>query len=118
VLGGHLEFGESWEDTARREVREETGLEIKNIRFGGVTNDVFPDEGKHYITIWMISDWESGVEEVREPEKCTELRWCNFDTLPKPLLLTWDQLLGSEFLEVIQRAGHASRTTQEGQIVS
>jgi 8-oxo-dGTP diphosphatase len=32
--GGHLEFGESFKDTARREVKEETNLEIDNVRFG------------------------------------------------------------------------------------
>ena len=53
VPGGHLEFGESFEDTARREVLEETGVEITNIRFGGVTNDVFESDGKHYVTIWL-----------------------------------------------------------------
>lgn len=31
--GGHLEYMESFEDCARREVREETGMEIQNIRF-------------------------------------------------------------------------------------
>jgi 8-oxo-dGTP diphosphatase len=31
--GGHLEYMESFEDCARREVMEETGIEIHNIRF-------------------------------------------------------------------------------------
>jgi len=39
IPGGHLEFGESFEDTTIREVFEETNLKIKNIRFGAVTND-------------------------------------------------------------------------------
>jgi 8-oxo-dGTP diphosphatase len=37
--GGHPEFGESFDATARREVKEETNFEIKNVRFGAVTND-------------------------------------------------------------------------------
>src|SRR5437867_13297658 len=49
--GGHLEFGESVEDCARREVREETGLALQNIRPGPYTNDVFIAEGKHYVTL-------------------------------------------------------------------
>jgi len=100
--GGHLEFGESFEDTARREVREETGLNIKNIRFGAVTNDLFKDEDKHYVTVWMLSDWESGIPRIDEPDKCIDQKWCTFDTLPKPLFLSWDQLLKSEFINYIR----------------
>ncbi|MEK6901677.1 MAG: NUDIX domain-containing protein, partial [Nanoarchaeota archaeon] len=48
--GGHLEFGESFEDCARRETFEETGISIKNIRFITATNDIFSEE-KHYITL-------------------------------------------------------------------
>jgi 8-oxo-dGTP diphosphatase len=47
--GGHLEFGESWEECAAREVFEETGMRIKNTRLITVSNDVFEAEHKHYI---------------------------------------------------------------------
>ena len=40
VPGGHLEYGETPEETAAREVMEEIGVKIKNIRFGGITNDI------------------------------------------------------------------------------
>lgn len=102
VPGGHLEFGESFEDTARREVAEETGLEITNIRFGAVTNDFFGKEDKHYVTIWMLSDWQSGVERIMEPNKCLQQEWCTFDDLPSPLFLPWNQLLNSDFMEAIK----------------
>jgi 8-oxo-dGTP diphosphatase len=100
--GGHLEFGESFEETARREVEEETGLRIKNIRFGAVTNDHFADEKKHYVTIWMISDYESGTEYITEPDKCVGQAWHTFDDLPSPLFLPWKELLASDFLTDIK----------------
>lgn len=102
IPGGHLEFGETFEDTARREVLEETGLRITNIRFGAVTNDLFTDEGKHYVTIWMLSDWESGAEHITEPDKFIDMRWYDFDTLPQPLFLPWRQLLGSPFFSTLK----------------
>jgi 8-oxo-dGTP diphosphatase len=102
VPGGHLEFGESFEDTARREVKEETDLEIKHVRFGAVTNDNFIKEGKHYVTIWMLSDWQSGTEYITEPDKCLKQEWHTFDDLPAPLFLPWNQLLESEFIEKIK----------------
>ena len=103
IPGGHLEFGESFEDTTIREVFEETNLKIKNIRFGAVTNDFFEDEGKHYITVWMISDWASGKESIMEPDKCSKQSWYTFDDLPSPLFLPWNQLLKSEFIENIKK---------------
>lgn len=102
VPGGHLEFGESFEDTARREVKEETNLEIKNVRFGAVTNDFFVEDNKHYVTIWVISEWASGEVENLEPTKCTAQQWNTFDDLPEPLFLPWQQLLPSEFIDKIR----------------
>lgn len=102
IPGGHLEFGETFEETTRREVLEETSLKIDNVRFGAVTNDFFESEGKHYITIWVLSDWESGKEHVTEPDKFIEMRWCDFDTLPGPLFLPWQQLLASQFIDAMK----------------
>lgn len=92
VPGGHLEFGESWEDCAAREVKEETGIEITNQRLLATTNDFFPIENKHYVTIWIESDWLSGDEKIMEPDKCTELAWRDFADLPKDLFLPWQNL--------------------------
>lgn len=105
IPGGHLEFGETFEETAKREVLEETGLRIKNVRFGAVTNDLFETDDKHYLTIWLVSDWESGKEQITEPDKFVAMKWCKFDKLPEPLFLPWQQLLSSQFIEGIKRTG-------------
>jgi 8-oxo-dGTP diphosphatase len=44
--GGHLDFMESFEECARRETREEAGIEIENIRVGLVTNDFYTEVQK------------------------------------------------------------------------
>jgi len=85
--GGHLEYGEEIEACARREVLEETGLTISNIRRGAFTNDVFAKEEKHYVTLFMIADYKSGTLEVREPEKCEKWEWRVPQSLPSPLFL-------------------------------
>lgn len=96
--GGHMEFGESPEETAVREVMEETGMTIKNVRFGAITNDFFENDNKHYVTIWMMSDWGSGEPTITEPDKTVDQRWYDFDTLPDPLFPSWNQLPNSGFL--------------------
>jgi 8-oxo-dGTP diphosphatase len=97
VPGGNLEFNESLEACARREVQEETGLQITNIRFLTLTNDQFKAEGKHYLTVWMVSDWASGDPAIMEPTKCTAQQWCDFENLPEPLFEPcWSNLRLSE----------------------
>ncbi|KAI2788471.1 Nudix hydrolase 1 [Penicillium oxalicum] len=57
--GGHLEFGESFETCAEREILEETGLKIRNIHYLTATNTVFVAENKHYVTIFMGATLEN-----------------------------------------------------------
>lgn len=85
--GGHLEYGESFEECAIRETMEEAGIRIKNIRFVTATNDIHKDEGKHYITIFMRADRDSGEAETMEPDKCRGWEWFSPDGLPEPLFL-------------------------------
>ena len=95
VPGGHLEFGESLERCAEREVLEETGVKISNIRFFTVTNDIFEKENKHYITVWMVSDYASGEAKVTEPDRFESVNWFGWDKLPDPPFLPMRNLLKS-----------------------
>jgi len=83
--GGHLEQWESFEDCCRREVYEETGLKIRNIKRLYFTNDLFPDEGLHYVTLYFTADSPEGPPENREPHKCGGWEWFSLDDLPSPL---------------------------------
>jgi 8-oxo-dGTP diphosphatase len=95
--GGHLEMNETWEYCAEREVLEETGLKIKNTRFIGVTNDIFPEEGKHFITIFIRADYDSGELKLMEPEKCSEWKWFIWENLPQPIFLPIKNLIKQGF---------------------
>ncbi len=95
--GGYLEFNESWEECAEREVMEETGIQIDNLRFGTATNDIFEKENKHYITIFMVADLVSGTVEIKEPHKCEKWEWFHWDKLPCPLFIPFQNLLKTKF---------------------
>eukprot|EP00053_Salpingoeca_punica_P006120 m.58896 g.58896 ORF g.58896 m.58896 type:complete len:267 (+) comp13540_c0_seq4:782-1582(+) len=74
--GGHLEMHESFEECAAREVLEETGLTIHNIRYGTVANATVRELQYHYVTVFMVADSESGCEAVNaEPHKCEGWGW-------------------------------------------
>lgn len=91
--GGHLDFGESLAECAVRETREETGVEIGNVRFRAVTNDVFDLEDLHYITVWMDAEYIGGEARVTAPGETTEVRWFRSHDLPQPLFLPLRNLL-------------------------
>lgn len=85
--GGHLEYMESFAECAKRETREEAGVEIKNIRFLRLSNlKEYPP--KHYVDIGLIADWESGEPKLLEPEKGEDWDWYDMENLPEPLFFT------------------------------
>ena len=90
--GGHLEHKEEIEDCAKREVMEESGIQIKNLKRVAFTNDFF-SEDKHYVTLFIRSEYESGEVKLMEPEKCEKWDWFEWNKLPKPLFLAVENLL-------------------------
>lgn len=90
--GGHLEYMESFEECAKREVREETGMEIKNVRFLRLLN-LKTYAPKHYVDIGMIAEWKRGEPKVLEPEKCELWKWFAINYLPTPLFSTIESYL-------------------------
>lgn len=83
--GGHLEFGESLEDCGKREVLEETGIKLLSVHKYAFTNDIFIEEDKHYISIFMISNEFIGELQLLEPNKCEEWKWFDCNALPQNL---------------------------------
>ena len=57
--GGHLEFGETFEECARREVREECGIAIENVSLRGTFNTIDRDRGYHGVVLIMAADAKS-----------------------------------------------------------
>jgi 8-oxo-dGTP diphosphatase len=83
--GGHLEFGESVEDCARRETEEETGLRLSDITPAPYTNDVMLSEGKHYVTAFVLARALPGEAQLMEANKCKEWRWFCWSEMPENL---------------------------------
>jgi 8-oxo-dGTP diphosphatase len=83
--GGYLEMNEHPETCAIRETHEETGTEIKNVRFVTFTNNIHRETGTHGITLFYIADWDRGDVQLTEPDKFYGWEWFEWDKLPGQL---------------------------------
>lgn len=79
--GGHLEFGESFEGCATREVLEETGLVVRAVGFVTAVNCVMGS--RHYVTIFMRASLGRPTDHpvVAEPDKCHAWEWVDWNQL-------------------------------------
>ena len=81
--GGKLEYGESFEEAANREVLEETGMILNKVRIFCVNND--KNEYAHFVTIGMIAEDFSGEAQAMEPDEIVEWKWFDLKELPSPI---------------------------------
>lgn len=96
--GGALEYGEALHTSAEREVREETGLEIQDIQFICLSDEL-DHMPKHYVNIGFSAQWKSGEVENREPEKSEGWDWYALDQLPEPLFVKTRYTIGEYLRE-------------------
>ena len=83
--GGHVEVGETLEQTAVRETIEEAGLEVKNISFKGFTEEIKPN--RHYISFHYFAQLASNdAPQLKEPERFVKWEWVDPQKLPAPLM--------------------------------
>ncbi len=85
--GGGVEFGDTIEETLRKEIREEYGVEVGDIEFLGVRDVHREHEGRK--THWVSIDHRVLVDRSKvnnaEPHKFEEIGWFTLDGLPEPL---------------------------------
>lgn len=76
IPGGHIELGETGEEALKREVREETGLEIDNIEFIGWQDAIEPEgffKKKHFIFLDYCAKASGG--EITKSREMEEYVW-------------------------------------------
>ncbi|OGE87705.1 MAG: hypothetical protein A3J07_03260 [Candidatus Doudnabacteria bacterium RIFCSPLOWO2_02_FULL_49_13] len=90
--GGHMEYAEGFIEAVSREAKEESGLEIQNVRFLCLSNikDYMP---KHYVNIGFIADWKNGEPQELEPDKMVDWRWYELDNIPRPVFSMVDHYI-------------------------
>jgi 8-oxo-dGTP diphosphatase len=81
--GGKLHFGETFEQAAKREALEETGIVLNKVQVIAINNDQVEDA--HFVTIGLFCDDFSGEPKDMEPDEITQWQWFDLNILPSPL---------------------------------
>ena len=90
--GGHMDYGETVEQTALRELKEETSIEAKIVGILGVYSDPNRDPRGQRVTTVFIADWLNGNPVGADDAESAE--WVNEAELRNPSLrLAFDQSL-------------------------
>ena len=93
--GGYLDQGEAPEICAAREVREETGIEIEpgDLVFEGITNDIWPEDDRHSVTLWFETDRSRGEARLTQPDESDAVGWFPDSELPEPIYRSLENYL-------------------------
>lgn len=81
--GGKQEYEETILECAKREVSEETNLDINDLLVLGASDDITSD--RHFITIHVLAKSYSGILNVMESDKIDKWEWFDIDKLPSNL---------------------------------
>lgn len=88
IPGGRVELFEKMEEAVKREVKEETGVEIEIIDLLGICNHIVESENVHWMSPSFLCRIIKGVPEIKEPTKHLDLKWFKMDNLPEKLTIT------------------------------
>ena len=83
--GGHVEYGEHFEDCARREVMEEVGVSIKNLKMAPPVEATLERDNTQFVTIFYIAEIDQGEVRLCEPDLYESWEWFSWDNMPNPL---------------------------------
>lgn len=91
-LGGKFEHGESPEDCAKREIKEEADLTVKSMKMKGfITFPLFDGKDDWYVFLFVIDDYKG--ELIDSPEG--RLKWVTNDKLEELNLWEGDKIFMS-----------------------
>lgn len=81
LVSGHLEEGETLKEAIIREAKEEVGIFLtkEELTFIGT----FHFSNDNYLNFYFTTSSYKGNAQIKEPDKCSKLKWVEFNQLPE-----------------------------------
>lgn len=83
IPGGKVELYERLEDTIKREMKEELGVEVEVTKFLCNIQDINQEAEQHWIMPVYEAKVVEGIVENKEPDKHLDLQWFSIDQIPE-----------------------------------
>lgn len=101
--GGHLEYGESLLECAKRELKEELGIEGLEFKLITITDVI--DERGHYVHMSFLLEQFVGEIQCMEPDLCYEWKFFTITNLPNDIFKPHQKIIKT-YLKNILYVGH------------
>ena len=88
IPGGKLEMFETFEEAVKREIKEETGVDIEVLAELGICDHIIKDENSHWVSPSYLCKIIKGEPKIMEPTKHVDMKWFPLDNLPENITIT------------------------------
>lgn len=75
IPGGSVEFGETFEQAIKREIKEEHRVDIDIIELLGICDHIILEENEHWVSPTYVCRIREGTPAITEPDKCDDIGW-------------------------------------------
>ncbi len=88
IPGGRVELFETFEEAVKREVKEETGVEVEVISLLGICDHIIKNEERHWVSPSYLCKIVEGEPQILEPTKHLDMKWFALNKLPERITIT------------------------------
>jgi 8-oxo-dGTP diphosphatase len=89
--GGKVDFGNTLELAAKREVKEETDIDVNSLKIFSITDEIVHDA--HFVTVGFLCEDFEGEVKVMEPDEIVEWKWFSLDELPNKIFKPTEKMI-------------------------
>lgn len=88
IPGGRVELFETFEQAVKREVKEETGVDVEVVRLLGICDHIIENEERHWVSPSYLCKIVKGEPQIMEPTKHLDMKWFPLENLPEKITIT------------------------------